>query len=694
MGAASLALVRSRGVVRREAGLNVLLITIDTLRADALGSYGNTRAQTPSIDRLAAHGVRFDLAHAQNVVTLPSHANILSGLYPLVHGIRDNAGFRFPAGKDTLATLLKARGYRTGAFVSAFPLDSRFGLDRGFDVYDDQFSNVDTHTAFVMEERRGSDTVPLAQQWIAAQGGGPFFCWVHVYDPHFPYEPPEPFASQYGSDPYYGEVSATDAALGPLLEPLLQAGANGRTLVALTSDHGESLGEHGEMTHGIFAYEATLRVPLVLFAPRLFGHRVVADAVRHVDLLATILDAVAQPIPRGLAGHTLLPLAFGSRQEASASYFESLSSAKNRGWAPLYGLSRGRMKYIDLPIPEIYDLAQDPHETRNLAAAEPQTLEDMQALLRPLRSADTGWRKAEESAEIRERLKALGYVTAASAVEKKHYTVEDDPKRLIALDAQLQTVIDRYKEGDLKGAMALCEDVVRRRPEMPLAFGQLAFLYREAGDLESAVAALERSLALDPEDAASAALLGAYLNEQGQALKSIAVLEPYARRPDPDIDVLMALGAAFSQAGRPKDALATFAKVREIDPSNAMALVNVATVHLAAREYGRARELLEGALALNPRVARAHNALGVIAAETGNPNEAIERWKKAVELEPKEFDTVYNLGFILLRAGRLDEARSYLERFVREAPPAQYAGDIAKVRGWLKSPMSAPPPQG
>ena len=277
VGVAAFALLRSRGVVRREAGLDVLLITIDTLRADALGGYGNTKVETPWIDRLAAQGVRFEQAHAQSVVTLPSHANILSGLYPLDHGIRDNAGFRFPAGKDTLATPLKARGYRTGAFVSAFPLDSRFGLDRGFDVYDDRFTNVDTHTAFVIEERRGSETVSVARQWIAAQGEGPFFCWVHLYDPHFPYDPPQPFDSRFAGDLYHGEVSAADAALGPLPEPLLRDGRTGHTLVVLTSDHGESLGEHGERTHGIFVYEATLHVPLILFAPRLFGPRVVPE---------------------------------------------------------------------------------------------------------------------------------------------------------------------------------------------------------------------------------------------------------------------------------------------------------------------------------------------------------------------------------------------------------------------------------
>src|SRR5438874_1156278 len=203
--------VRFTPEAHRQAGLNVLLITVDTLRADAVGAYGNRHASTPSIDRLAASGVRFEDAHAHNVATLPSHANILSGKYPTEHGVRDNAGFRFPATIDTLATILKAHGYRTGAFVSAFPLDSRFGLDRGFDVYEDRFGDRGSHTAFRMEERPGGETVAAAQRWLGAQGSSPTFCWVHVYEPHFPYTPPEPFASQHRDDPYQGEVATADS---------------------------------------------------------------------------------------------------------------------------------------------------------------------------------------------------------------------------------------------------------------------------------------------------------------------------------------------------------------------------------------------------------------------------------------------------------------------------------------------------
>src|SRR5215468_331593 len=320
--------------LRREPGLSVLLVTVDTLRADALGSYGRVGAETPRMDRLAASGVRFDFAHAHNVVTLPSHANILSGRYPFEHRIRDNAGFRLPAGMETLATILKRHGYRTGAFVSAFPLDSRFGLDRGFDVYDDRLGDTEVKPDFQMLERPGPQTVAAAAAWWNAEAG-PSFGWVHIYEPHAPYQPPPAFQGRFAR-PYDGEVAAADAALAPLLDPILQQGQASRTLVVLTGDHGESLGEHGESTHGIFTYEATLRVPLILHQPRLFGPRVVTSSVRHVDLLPTILDALALPPEPGVAGRSLLGLAQGFASESPASYFESVSPALTRGWAPAF----------------------------------------------------------------------------------------------------------------------------------------------------------------------------------------------------------------------------------------------------------------------------------------------------------------------------------------------------------------------
>jgi arylsulfatase A-like enzyme len=310
----------SDGGLPRASGASVVLVSIDTLRADAVGAYGRPGAGTPWIDRLAHGGVRFATARAQNVMTLPSHATILSGLLPLAHGIRDNSGFRFPKDLATLATVLKARGYRTGAFVSSFILDSRFGLDRGFDVYDDRVGGGSGRGGFVIPERPGPETVAAAVRWLDRGAGTPSLLFVHLYGPHSPYEPPEPFASRFPGEPYRGEVSAADAALAPLLGPLLDGSRRRTTLVVLLSDPGEGLGEHGEDSHGVFGYEATLRVPFLLYAPGTLSPRVVKDPVRLVDVMPTVLDLLGIAPPGGLDGRSLLPLAAGRAAPAAAPY--------------------------------------------------------------------------------------------------------------------------------------------------------------------------------------------------------------------------------------------------------------------------------------------------------------------------------------------------------------------------------------
>jgi arylsulfatase A-like enzyme/Tfp pilus assembly protein PilF len=668
--------------IRRDATQNVLLITIDTLRADALGSYGNRQVATPWLDRLAAAGARFTEAHASTVVTLPSHANILSGLYPFRHGVRENAGFRFPQQTDTLATLLKARGYRTGAFVSAFPLDARFGLTRGFDVYDDRFPKSEDHTAFRVAERRGVDTVAVATAWIASRGSEPWFAWVHLYEPHFPYTPPEPFASRYAQAPYLGEVSAADAALGPLLQPILD-GTGGGTLVVVTGDHGEALGEHGEMTHGLFAYEGTLHVPLIVYQ-RSMTPRTIADPVRHVDIVPTVLDLLDAKPPASLDGRSLAGLLSGSSEAASATYFESLSASINRGWAPLYGIARGPLKYIDLPIPELYDLAADPGETRNLADARAADVRELQRLLAATRADDKGATPARESAATRDLLRSLGYASG-SPMAKTHYTDADDPKRLVAIDREVDEVVSRYQRGDLRGAISLGEHVVSERPDMPLSLVHLAFLYNEAGDHPKAAATIRRALALNPAAEDVAALAGAYLTEAGLPDEAIQRLDPYVRRSDPDVDVLIAYGVALASAGHRREALDAFERARAADPANGLPLANAATVYLMNGDRDKAVAAFTDALKIDPALARAHNGLGVIAAERRDYPAALEHWRRAVELDPRDFQTLFNLGDLLITLGRPAEARPYWERYLATAPVASEAADRARVRRWLTS---------
>jgi arylsulfatase A-like enzyme/Tfp pilus assembly protein PilF len=671
---------------------SVLLITIDTLRADAVGAYGNARAVTPWIDRLAAGGLRFDRAHAHTVLTLPSHANILSGVYPQDHGVHDNAGFRFPAARATLATLLKAQGYATGAFISAFPLGSRFGLAQGFDVYDDAFVDALPSAPLLEQERRGPETVARARRWLDAHAGERTFCWVHLYEPHAPYAAPEPFGSRFRTDPYAGEVAAVDSALEPLLKPILDAGTRTRTLVVLTADHGESLGEHGETTHGVFAYESTLRVPLVLYSPALVRPRVVTSEARHVDVLPTILEALGVPPPGDLRGRSLLGMAAQREADAPASsYFESLAPALNRGWAPLRGVIRNDLKYVDLPIPELYDLRSDPREAQNLATARPADVRNLRELLETSstgrgpggsRGSGADGSRVAETEEARKRLQSLGYISA-SAPLRARYTEQDDPKNLIVLDARLQEAVQLYTAGDRSRALALAESLVRERPDMRVAWMTLAQIQRDAGTLDAAIASLRRAHDLAPHDTQTTALLGTYLTERGSAADAVALMTPAARDDGTDVQLLVALSLAQARLGRSADAVATLERARAADPSSAMLLVDLGTVRLMANQVEAAQRDFEAAIAANPAVARAHSSLAAIHAEAGRTREAIAGWREATRLDPSEYGRIFVLGISLARAGRNGPAAACLGFFAESAPPALYGKQIAAARAWL-----------
>jgi arylsulfatase A-like enzyme/Flp pilus assembly protein TadD len=670
--------------VKRNPKLSVLLITVDTLRADALGAYGG-KAETPWIDRLAREGVRFETAHSHNVVTLPSHANILSGQLALIHGVHDNTGFRFPADMPTLATRLQGLGFRTAAFVSAFVLDSRFGLNRGFDLYDDHTTGIESQSPFRVPDRLGPETVTAAKAWLDAQGDSQFFAWIHLYDPHYPYLPAEPFKSRYPNEPYFGEVASVDASLGRILGPLLEGPRKDNLLIVFTSDHGESLGEHQESTHGIFAYESTLHVPLILWSP-ILKPAVIGTPVRHIDLVPTILDALAQPKAPELPGQSLLSLAASGSGTPANAYFESLSANLNQGWAPLRGLFDGQFKYIDLPLPELYDLKADPREQKNLVALEPQVLDRLKAGLVAERAKDRGSKRGKEDAAALEKLRALGYVAAGTAAPAKdQYTKEDDPKNLIEIDERNRDVVTLFNRGGvhLNEAIDLVKKNLAERPDMAGAQLQLAYLERSRGNLPAAVAAARHAVALKPLDAEAVALLGAYLTESGQPKEAVKALEPYVKVGAVDFDVLTALGLARSALGQVELARETFIAAREIDPTNGLASANLGVLELMAGNRADARAALEHALELDAKIAKAENTLGVMAAQEGRPAEAIERWKRAVAINDADYQTLFNLATTLDAGGRASEARPYFEAYLRVAPVALEGRDIARVKAWL-----------
>jgi len=436
---------------------DVVLVTIDTLRYDAVGVDGNPRGTTQHLDALAASARVFTSAHSHNVVTLPSHTNILTGLYPYQHGVRDNAGFRLGAKTPTVAARLKEKGYTTGAFVGAFILDARYGLAQGFDHYEGLYEHTEENLDFDIRQARADEVVKAALGWWRQNEGKRRFLWVHVYDPHAAYDPPEPFRTRFQDSLYLGEVAFTDAALAPLLDTV--RAAQPAPLLVVTADHGEALGEHGEMTHSLFAYESTLHIPLLVACPDLVTSGRDTTAARHVDIVPTVLDALGIPAEASLPGRSLL--ASGRSEAPEGTYFEALSSALNRGWAPLRGLLLGGEKFIDLPVPELYDLKADPAEEKNLVDARRDAVRKLRPRLTALPAGpmERGTIGSEEAA----KLQALGYL-AGSAEQKTSYGPADDPKNLIAVDRQLHDVVDKSQRGHRDEALVLAKKVVAENP--------------------------------------------------------------------------------------------------------------------------------------------------------------------------------------------------------------------------------------
>lgn len=671
-------------VVRRQ---NVLLITVDTLRADALGVAGGPAA-TPAIDALARDGVWFDFAHAHAVLTLPSHTSLLSGLYPFQHGVRENSGYRVSPQTHTIATLLKSAGYATGAFVSGFPLDARFGLNVGFDRYDDQFGGG-RESEFRMSERPASVVVPLAREWVAAQAARastPWFAWLHAFDPHAPYTPPPPFDTQFAGRPYYGEVSAVDASLGPLFDELRRSAQS--TLVVLTADHGEGLGEHGEESHGIFAYESTLRVPLIL--AELGGGRrsgAVGErsgvGARHIDILPTILEAVGQPVPADLPGRSLLPAA-ERRPTATPrpTYFEAMSGLLSHGWAPLTGVISGADKFISLPLAERYALASDAGERVNLAgqdAARDRVLID---LLSTYRAALPG-APGQESAEALSRLGALGY-TSSAAPRKVAFTEADDPKRLIDLDATIHRALDAFLAGRLVEAEDLYKKVIDRRPDMAIAYRHIAAIEWQAGNGAAAIAVLRVGASRAPLDPRVRTQLGEYLSDSGDAAAALQVLEPMARGEQPDAEALTVFGIALARAGRSAEAQRAFERLSTILPTSSVPYENLGVLALARRDLSAAARAFDRAVSIAPGSSRAHHGRGVVAFERGDRAVAYAEWRQAIALDATNVDAVFSLGMNLARDGRDGDARPLLEQFLRDAPMGSFAAQRRDAERWLR----------
>lgn len=663
----------------QEPAFNVLLITIDTLRYDRVAILDPRHVKTPNLDNLAEKSLVFTRAFSHNPVTLPAHINILTGTTPLFHGVSDNTGFKLDKKFLTIPQYLRRHGYRTAAFIGAFPLDSRFGLDQGFDRYDD-FYGTRNEREFFFVERPAEKVIAPAMAWIGKQPQK-WFGWIHLFDPHQPYLPPSPFKETYAADPYSGEVAYVDAQLGVLFDFLQKKRLLEKTVVILTADHGEALGEKGEDTHSYFAYNNTIHVPLFIHIP---GRKpqTFAKNVCHTDIFPTVCDALNLKIPAKLQGESLLEILARGNRKSPEIYFESMTAYLNRDWAPLHGLISGNTKFIDLPIKEVYDLENDMDEEHNLAASSKiGTLKDtLNRLMRKLKNPLASGREDRLDPETQKRLKSLGYISESrSGQRKKQYTEQDDLKTLLPLQSKLLDGVAKFQSADFPGAEKTILDVISASPGFILAYTHLASMYKEIGKSSAAVQVLEQGLEKNPDNILLLAKLGIVLADSGSWQRAIPILELCIRKEDFDPEKFNFLGIAYYQGGDFTKALQSYGRALELDSNNASVYNNIGGVHLALflrsrqqQELVQAERNFKKALEIDPRLFSACNGLGILYRKTGRNTVAIAYWRQALAIKP-DFDlALINLGITLLEEGRAGEALdcflNYREKFYHKIP--------------------------
>jgi len=655
---------------------NVLLITLDTTRADRIGCYGYSRAGTPALDALARAGVRFERAYAQAPITLASHASLLTGTYPAVNGLRVNADARLGKDIPTLAEALRTRGYRTGAFVSSFVLDAAFGLERGFDVYDDDLQSGGDSERF-RAERPGNFAADAALAWLQGEDPAPFFAWVHFYDPHSPYDPPQEYATKF-ADAYDGEIAFADAQVGRLIEWLDSTGLRERTLVVVAGDHGEAFGEHGEPEHGLFVYDVTVRVPLIVAWPG----RVPAAEVRHtdvqlVDLYPTIVELTEADGGAVHDGSSLVELLRGDGQAARSVYGESRYGQLGYGWAPLRYLIHDRFKYIDAPRPELFDRQVDPGELRNLwderrdeAAAMRARLEQLEAGLTPL-----GAEGIDLDAASRAKLESLGYVTPASGGSPgaPAGAAGADPKDMIEVFRGHYRANGLLGRGRWDEAAALLERLVAASPGSFDLYEDLGWAYLSLGRTAEAERAYRQSLTRLPDHAERLWGLAETLRRQNRLDEAIESFErSLAQRPEFG-EAHLGLTLAHASRGEPEQALEHARRHAEINPGSTIAWSNLAAMAARQGRHDEAVAAAERLLALAPSDPQAHYLLWDTLRSAGRRDDELAALRRAHDGFPDEWLFTCLLAWRLaVTPGQdrsaLDQALGLAEQAVRMNP--------------------------
>jgi arylsulfatase A-like enzyme/Tfp pilus assembly protein PilF len=664
---------------------NVLLITLDTTRADHLGCYGWSRARTPHFDRLAAEGVRFEHAFASAPITLPSHASILTGLYPPAHGVRNNGNFYLAERFQTLATLLHGQGYRTAAFVSSFILDRRYGLARGFDVYDDRIEGAQPGVISLGAERRGDRTSHALSLWLesyAAAPSAPFFAWLHLYDPHEPYRPPPPFRDLFADAPYDGEIAFDDAIVASILDKLGRLGLLDHTLIAVVADHGESLGEHGEETHSMFVYDAAIRVPLLLWRPgTLPGGTVVQDPVRTIDLAPTLLDLVGAPALPRIDGRSLLPLVEGrDKGPTPLVYAETYLPQFYMNWSPLRAVRSDRFKLIEAPRPELYDLAQDPGELHDLHDSRADTARALKSRLDAITGGGAGaMNVAALDREAMEKLAALGYV-GAGAEPQPARSGADDPKDMIAIFNRLRRANSAVREGRFADALPILDDVLRRDPRNAFARLVKGSAQMGAGHHDEAIRWFRRYLEIVPSSAYAHLWIAICYARMGDAASAHKEAEATLAIDPRFTDARVLRAGLFAVRGEYESAVGELRTAIATDPNKPVIRVDLAKILSEAGRTAEARSEYEAAVKLQPDFVPALIGLAVLDANAGTLEAAGRGLRRALEINPRADDARFNLASVLERQGRQADAAAEYQRLVEAPGTTPDVGRAARAR--------------
>lgn len=651
------------------SSLNVVVVTLDTLRADRLGCYGFAGVQTPHIDALAREGVVFDQVTATVPLTFPSHATMFTGLLPPRHGIRDNGGFFLDEKRTTLAERLAAQGWETGAFVGAWVLASKWGLAQGFRTYSDKF-DLSRYKSISLGsvQKPGDEVMDDALRWMETVQEKKFFAWIHLYDAHTPYEPPEPYRSRYPGQPYVAEVAYTDAVVGRLTSWLRERGLMERTLVVLTADHGESLGEHGESTHAYFIYDSTMDVPLIVRTP--WGDRGrVSSQVSGADLFPTVLELLGQAPEAGLDGRSLALGVLNPQALAGGrAYVETYFPRYHFGWQHLRGLRDGRYKYIEAPTPELYDLQQDPGERHNIFKANSQRAEDLRLAMEKLaaESSDVVPERTELDPETLQRLAALGYVGNMAPAEPG--AVLPDPKDKIRIFEQMGQAKTAGQAGRIDEAIARMRAVIEQDAGILDAHLTLGNWYAKKGDYPAAVASFKEVLTRQPQNDIAMTNLANSYRRMGRIDAAIEGYRSALKLDAQNPQVWYQLAALYLDLGRTEEAERTFEEAVEVNPKMASGLNALAAIRYARDDLAGAEELVRRALAIDPDVRTGRFNLARIHEARGDTRSAEALYREELEVYPDHGRARFNLAQLLRQRGDRAGYLAELQRGTETAP--------------------------